>query len=355
MMPTIQEKIGLMIQTGFRGFALDENDPVIVDIGKHHIGWIVLFDYDDVTKTFRRNIRSPEQLKALTQSVRKHFSHLFVVSIDQEGGIVNRLKPAYGFPETYSHKFLGEMNDTDFTYRHASLIAKTLKEHGITLNLAPVLDLALNRENKIIYGKDRCFSDDPEKVTDHARAYIRAHRNHGVLTAVKHFPGHGSSTADTHLGMVDVTGTWSEDEIVPYRTLIKENMLDMVMTTHVFNKNLDPDYPATLSRKIITGILREQLGFEGVVMTDDLQMLAIKDHFGLERAIELALNAGADIINVGNNMEYNEDICGRIVGIMMDLVEKKKISEERIDESFRRLEKLLFSATGHPIFKKSMQ
>jgi beta-N-acetylhexosaminidase len=341
MMATIQEKIGLMIQTGFRGFTLDENDPVIVDIGKHHIGWIVLFDYDDVTKTFRRNIKSPEQLKSLTQLLRGHFSHPFTVSIDQEGGIVNRLKPAYGFPETYSHAYLGEMNDVDFTYRHALLIAKTLKENGISLNLAPVLDLALNKENKIIYGKERCFSNDPEKVTDHARAFIRAHRKLEVLTTVKHFPGHGSSTGDTHLGMVDVTGTWSETELIPYRTLIRENMIDMLMTTHVFNRNLDPDYPATLSQRIITGILREQLGYDGVVMTDDLQMRAIKDHFGLEQSIELALNAGADIINVGNNMDYTADICERIVGIMLDLVDRKKISEERIDESFKRIEKLI--------------
>ncbi len=340
-MATLTEKIGQMIQAGFRGFTIENNNPVVGDIKKYKIGWVVLFDYDDVTKTFRRNIRSPEQLKALTQSLRDYCPHTFIISIDQEGGIVNRLKPAYGFPETYSHKYLGEMNDADFTYRHASLIAKTLKEHGIGLNLAPVLDLALNKENKIIYGKERCFSHDPEKVSGHAREYIRAHRKHGVLTAVKHFPGHGSSTGDTHLGMVDVTDTWSEAELIPYRTLIDENMIDMIMTTHVFNRNLDPDYPATLSRKIITGILRERLGYDGVVMTDDLQMRAIKDHFGLEQSIELALNAGADIINVGNNMEYNEDICERIAGIMTGLVENNKISEDRINESVERIEKLI--------------
>jgi beta-N-acetylhexosaminidase len=341
MSSNLPEKIGQMIQTGFRGFTPDESDPVIDGIRRHRVGWIVLFDYDDVLKMFRRNVRSPRQLRSLTQSLRNHLHHPFAVSIDQEGGIVNRLKPAYGFPETYSHKYLGEMNDPSFTYRHASLIAQTLKENGITLNLAPVLDLGLNRENKIIYGKERCFSDDPEKVAVHAREYIRAHRKHGILTAVKHFPGHGSSADDTHLGMVDVTGTWSETELVPYRILIQENMIDMVMTTHVFNRHLDPDYPATLSKKIITGILRERLGYDGVVMTDDLQMRAIKDHFGPEQAIELALNAGADIINIGNNMEYNEDICERVAGSILNLVESKRISEERIEESLRRIDRLI--------------
>jgi beta-N-acetylhexosaminidase len=341
MSSSLPEKIGQMIQTGFRGFTPDESDPVIVGIRRHRVGWIVLFDYDDVLKMFRRNVRSPRQLRSLTQSLRNHLHHPFAVSIDQEGGIVNRLKPAYGFPETYSHKYLGEMNDPSFTYRHASLIAQTLKESGITLNLAPVLDLAVNKMNKIIYGKERCFSDNPEKVTEHAREYIRAHRKHGILTAVKHFPGHGSSSEDTHLGMVDVTGTWSEAELIPYRILIQEKMIDMIMTTHVFNRHLDPDYPATLSKKIITGILRERLGYDGVVMTDDLQMRAIKDHFGPEQAIELALNAGADIINIGNNMEYNEDICEQVAGSILNLVKSKRISEERIEESLRRIDRLI--------------
>lgn len=340
-MAALTEKIGSMIQTGFRGFTLDKGNPVITDIKKYKIGWIVLFDYDNVTKTYRRNIRSPEQLRALTKALQEHLPHPFHISIDQEGGIVNRLKPAYGFPETYSHKFLGDMNDASFTYRHASQIAKTLKENFISLNLAPVLDLALNRDNKIIYGKERSFSTDPEIVTQHAREYIRAHRKHGILTAVKHFPGHGSSTGDTHLGITDVTDTWIKAELLPYRSLIKEGMIDLVMTTHVFNKRLDPEYPATLSKKILTGILREQLGYEGVIMTDDLQMNAIKDQFGLEQAIELAINAGADIINVGNNMEYREDICERIVDSVLTLVQNKSINNERIDESYRRIKKLL--------------
>ncbi len=330
-----------MIQTGFRGFTLDENDPVIAGIKKHKTGWIVLFDYDDVTGTYKRNIRSPDQLQSLTRSLREHLPHSFHISVDQEGGIVNRLKPAYGFPETYSHKFLGEMIDSSFTFRHASLIAKTLKENGITLNLAPVLDLAVNKENKIIYGKERCFNADPEIVTEHAREYIRAHHNYEILTAVKHFPGHGSSSDDTHLGMVDVTGTWTEAELFPYQQLIQEGMIDMIMTTHVFNKNLDPEYPATLSKNILSGILRDRLGYEGVIMTDDLQMHAIKDHFGLNYAIELALNAGADIINIGNNMEYREDICDTIVNIITGLVRNKKVSEDRINESYSRVQKVL--------------
>jgi beta-N-acetylhexosaminidase len=161
-----------------------------------------------------------------------------------------------------------------------------------------------------------------------------------VKTAVKHFPGHGSSQDDTHLGFVDVTHTWQEIELFPYRNLITEGLVDMVMTTHVFNEYLDNEYPATLSRNILTGILRERLGFNGVVMTDDLQMKAIRDHYGLEHAVELAILAGADVINVGNNMEYWSDSTEKIARIIKSLLNKGTINEKRVDDSYKRIMRL---------------
>jgi beta-N-acetylhexosaminidase len=336
----IKHKIGQMIQTGFRGFTVETGNHIIEDIRKYRVGFVVLFDYDEESKGHRRNIQSPEQLKALTSSLKEIADYPLFITIDQEGGKVNRLKPDYGFPETYSAKYLGEKNDPAYTFTHASVIAGMLFEAGIDLNFAPVLDLALDPSNPIIAGKERSFSADPERVTSHAREYIKAHREKGVKTAVKHFPGHGSSRTDTHLGMVDVTHSWQEIELIPYRTLIAEGFVDMVMTTHVFNERLDHEYPATLSKKILTGILREQLGFDGVVMTDDLQMKAIRDHYGLEHAVELAILAGADIINVGNNMEYQTDSTERIVGIIKSLLNKGIIGERRIDESYERIMRL---------------
>jgi beta-N-acetylhexosaminidase len=158
-----------------------------------------------------------------------------------------------------------------------------------------------------------------------------------VLTALKHFPGHGSALGDSHAGFVDVTDTWSEVELEPFANIIAAGQADTVMTAHVFNANLDPDYPATLSHATITGILREQLGFDGVVYTDDMQMGAIRDNFGYEEAVRLAIGAGVDIIAVGNNLQYDPGIIGQTLDIIRAAVDAGDISEARIDESYARI------------------
>jgi beta-N-acetylhexosaminidase len=338
--PTLDDKLGQMMLLGFRGFELTDDNPIVADLRERHVGTVVLFDYDDVTGTFERNIRTPDQVRSLVRSLHGVAPRPLFVAIDQEGGRVNRLKPEYGFPETLTHRELGMRNDPDFTYEHAELIARTLRDLGINVNLAPVLDLGINKDNPIIYGKHRTFSSDPVIVSQHAEAYIRAHLEQGVQPVVKHFPGHGSSRDDTHLGMVDVTETWSGKELIPYATLIDNGLCDFVMTTHVFNKHLDERYPATLSKNILTGMLRERLGFDGVIITDDLQMKAIRKQYGLEQAVTLALEAGADIINIGNNMEFQPDAGIRVLGIMRDLIGKGVLTEDRITESYDRVMKL---------------
>ncbi len=329
-----------MIQTGFRGLTIEDDNHINEDISRFCVGFVVLFDYDDALGIHHRNISSPEQVHALTSTLKGAADYPLFIAVDQEGGRVNRLKAGYGFPEMLSHRKLGEIDDPEYTYNHAKLIAETIKNAGIDLNLAPVVDLGIDKENPIIYGKERTFSDDPSAVTRHALAYIKAHRETGVATALKHFPGHGSSRHDTHIGMVDVTRTWSESELEPYRKIIDAGMCDMIMTTHVFNQKLDPDFPATLSGNILTGILRERMGYDGVLMTDDLQMHAIRNHFGMDRAIELAILAGADIINIGNNMEYRPDAVREIHETVHRMLDKGIISESRIDESFMRITNL---------------
>lgn len=342
-MKALRENIGMMIQVGFRGLTLDTSNPVIRGIRKHKIGWIVLFDYDEETRSYNRNIASPSQLKELTGSLRRYCQHSICISVDQEGGVVNRLKPEYGFPETYSHRFLGLKDDPVFTYNHASLIARTLQEAGITVNLAPVLDLGINRQNPIIFGKERSFSHDPQVVTTHARQFIRAHQDVGILNAVKHFPGHGSSSTDTHAGFVDVTDTWSETELAPYHVLIQENLCHLIMTSHVFNRRLDSEFPATLSHRILTGLLRTRLRYNGLIMTDDLQMNAIRTFCPLEEAITCAINAGADIINIGNTLEYREFICDEIVEIITRSIEQGKVQKSRIQDAIGRIERIRHS------------
>ena len=336
--PTLREKIGQMVLAGFRGLELKDSDPIMQDLRARNLGAAILFDQDVGDKTLPwRNIQSPAQVKALVASLHDAAQWPLLVSVDQEGGRVNRLKAAYGFPETLSHEELGSRNDPAFTFRHAEIIATTLASLGLNLNLAPVVDLDANPNNPIIKGKRRSFHADPEVVATHAIQYAQSHRKHGVLTCPKHFPGHGSATGDTHLGLVDVTKTWSERELIPFQRMIDAGLVEIIMTAHVFNARLDPERPATLSRRVLQGILRDQLGYGGIIISDDMEMKAIASQFGLESAIQLGIEAGLDMLCFGNNLTFTPDIGEKVIGIILRLVEDSKLSEARIDESYRRI------------------
>jgi beta-N-acetylhexosaminidase len=225
-----------------------------------------------------------------------------LVALDAEGGRVMRLSPRAGFPPSPSHQDLGTADDLGFTEQEARRMGAMLREAGINWNLAPVVDVAINPANPVIVGNGRSFGTDPERVAAQARAFIRGMHAEGLLTSVKHFPGHGSSYTDSHLGFVDVSDTANlEVELAPYRQLLAADAVDSVMTAHVFNRNLDPRYPATLSGATIDGLLRRQLGFSGMVVSDDLRMRAIEQQYGIEEAAVLALNAGVDILVIGDD------------------------------------------------------
>jgi beta-N-acetylhexosaminidase len=333
-------KIGQMLMVGFRGLKVDNEHFIVRDIRERHVGGVVLFDYDVPTRQAVRNIESPSQVKALIASLKSVSASPLVVAIDQEGGIIARLKERHGFPPTVSHKHLGKLNDLEMTHKQATLVAKTLADLGINLNLAPVVDLCINPDNPIIARHERCFSADPLAVTHHALQFIRAHHERGVLCALKHFPGHGSSTEDSHLGLTDVTRTWSRVELDPYIRIIEAGQADAIMTAHVFITKLDDRYPATLSQAAITGILRKELNYDGVVISDDMQMGAIINHYGFEMAVRKAIEAGVDILVFANNSVYEEDVARRAIGVIRELVQAGTISEARIDESYRRIYRL---------------
>ena len=333
-------KIGQMILAGFRGLEVNENHHIIKDIKERHLGGVVLFDYDVPSRSPVRNISSSKQVQTLISTLQAAAAFPLLVSIDQEGGRIQRLKEKFGFPPSLSHYHLGTKNDLALTRNSAGTIAKTLNQLGFNLNFAPVVDLNTNPANPIIGKLERSFSHEPDIVSAHALEYIRAHHSYGVLTTLKHFPGHGSSTGDSHLGLVDVTESWSREELLPYKKIIQSGEIDAAMTAHVFNSHLDPEYPATLSKLIITGILRNELNFDGVVISDDMQMKAIRSHYGFETAIQKAVEAGIDIITIGNNAVYDEDVVKKAVTYLTQLVDKGIISEVRIDESYRRIMKL---------------
>ncbi|MEI7799374.1 MAG: glycoside hydrolase family 3 protein [Opitutaceae bacterium] len=335
---TLREQIGQLLLVGFRGCTPAECSLAAQAIREQHLGSIILFDQEmaDPT-THRRNIESPEQVRALITHLQAQAAHPLLIAIDQEGGRVNRLKPEYGFPGSSSHEELGRLNQPTETYRHAALIARNLATLGINFNLAPVVDLDAHPDNPIIKGKGRSFSGDPAVVARHAAEFVDAHRAHGVLTCAKHFPGHGSATADTHLGLVDITATWHERELTPFQQLISAGRCDAIMSAHVINRHLDPTYPATLSRAVQTGLLRERLGFQGVIISDDIEMKAIASHYGLAQAIPLALEAGVDVLCLGNNLSYDPQIAEKAANIIFRAVESGRLSPERIATSCERV------------------
>ena len=333
-------KIGQMIMVGFRGTTLDEAPGLAGDLKAQRIGGVVLFDYDVPSRSAGRNITSPRQLRDLTRDLQQNAPIPLFVAIDEEGGRVSRLKAKYGFPESVSAASLGRLGDADSTFRAALATAKTLEKAGINLNFAPVVDLDINPANPVIGSLERSFSSDPATATSQAEAVVKAMHSQNIVTALKHFPGHGSSTGDTHKDFTDVTRTWKSIELEPYRRLVAHGYDDFVMTAHVYNAKLDSLYPATLSHRIVTGLLRDSLGFKGAVVSDDMQMQAIAAHYDLETAIGLAIGAGVDILLFANNSVYDPDIAEKAVAIVRELVRKGSVKPERIDRSYRRIMKL---------------
>jgi beta-N-acetylhexosaminidase len=166
---------------------------------------------------------------------------------------------------------------------------------------------------------------------------IRAHRQCGVGCCLKHFPGHGSSRGDSHLGFTDVSDTWEARELEPFREIIARGQADAIMTAHIFNRRLDPELPATLSRKTIHGVLRQELGFAGAVISDDLDMKAISDETDREKALELALNAGNDILLIANNLAYDDRVAARTHDLILGLVERGRVGAARVEEACGRV------------------
>lgn len=332
--------IGQLFIIGFKGNTLSDSDVIYQDIQKRSLGGVILFDRHLATKSTTNNITSQVQLASLTRQLQEASATKLFIAVDQEGGKVNRFRQEFGFQQTSSAATLGATTDTNLTEKHASQTAMMLKSSGINLNLAPVVDLNSNNQNPIIGLVDRSFSADFNTVTQHASAWINEHRKAGIGCCLKHFPGHGSSDKDSHLGFVDITESWKESELEPYKQLIEMSLVDAVMVGHLYNKNIDSDFPATLSEKTITGILREKLKFEGAVISDDLQMKAITEKYGLAEACIAAINAGVDLIIIGNNLEYDPDMYTTLYNAVVEAVDNGTISENTIRGAHKRVQRL---------------
>ena len=246
---------------------------------------------------FTRNIQTAEGLRKLTDDLRDLSQVAPIITIDQEGGRVSRLKAIGNEPPGASQ--FRALNDAALVRRHGELTARLLRLFGFNLDLCPVLDLCLNGDETVDNSlRGRCYGEDVEQVVRLAGAFNTALRAGGVATCGKHFPGYTAARSDAHHELPIINRTRAQldaVELAPYRALGGE--LDSVMVCHAHYPCLDPEQPlpASLSRQVITGLLREELGFQGLVTTDDLDMGAILNGYGLEETLHLALAAGADL------------------------------------------------------------
>lgn len=322
-------KIGQMILIGVPGISVDS--MVLKEIREGKAGSIIFFEKNIANKN------SFAQLKKMAWTYNSVAPTPLFISIDQEGGKVNRLKEKYGFPKSLSAAAMSKSIDSVRYYGETT--ASILAGLGINVNFAPVVDLSTNPDNTVIAKVERAFSANPDTVALFSMEFIKAHRKLGIVTVLKHFPGHGSSKEDTHFGIADVTKTWERKELKPYQLLIDSGYVDAIMTAHIVNKNLDEkDLPGTLSIRMLDSLLRKTLKFDGVVFSDDMQMHAITKHYGLEEAIKLAVNAGVDILTFSNNIQGSEDrTVDKVHAVIRKFVQEGTIPAARIDQSYQRI------------------
>jgi beta-N-acetylhexosaminidase len=327
-----------MVLVGFRGMTPREAEPTLRQIRAGRVGAVVLFDVDSHTGG-PRNIQSPEQLKELVAAIKDAGPIAPLVTVDAEGGFFTKLKTQYGFPLTAAARDMGERNDLAYTRSNAEVIAEMLAEAGIDMNLAPVVDV-MNPANWQASRGGRSISKDSAVVIAHAREFILTHRDCGVLTALKHFPGMGGVMQPYFPDRGEIIEDWSPTELEAFRVLIAEGLADAVLTTRQSFPQLDPNYPACLSTKIVQGILRSDLGFDGVVISDPIEMQAIWDRVGFAAGTVLAVNAGIDLVlmcNQSSVVPYSDDRAEEVVGVITAAVERGEIAESRVDEACGRI------------------
>jgi beta-N-acetylhexosaminidase len=332
---SLDMKIGQMILIGMPKAEVDS--AVLNDVRKGKVGALIYFE-----KNVPKSTSSFAALKKMSWTYQKAARIPLFICIDQEGGKVNRLKEKYGFTKSITAAAIGRSKSLDSARFYGEATAATLAGVGINVNFAPCVDVAVNPSNPVIVKFERSYSANEDSVALFAKEVIKAHRKYGIVTSLKHFPGHGSSKDDTHFGLADVTNTWSQRELKPYKTLLDSGYVDAVMTSHIVNKNLDKKgLPGTLSKAIIDSLLRRKIGFNGVVFSDDMQMQAITSHYGFEEAIKLAVNAGVDIMCFSNNIQGNEiRTVDKVHSIIKKYVASGEISKSRIEESFKRIMEL---------------
>ncbi len=331
---TLEQMAGQMIVVGFEGDGPGDAGvkAVAAELAAGRLGGVMYL---------KKNVASLATVREMNAMFRAASPELPpFITLDQEGGAVERLTKDVGFNEIANAATIAARNSPEEAEVIYARMAQAIAEQGFSVNFGPVADLNTNPDNQIIARFGRAFSADPEVVTAYDAAFIRAHRAAGLVTALKHFPGHGSSTADSHEGFVDITETWDPVELEPYAALIDEGMADMVMVGHLYHADFadqDGETPSSLSPRWIDGVLRDELGFDGVVISDDLEMGAIREHFTLEETVTRAVRAGMDILLFSNTADYRSGLSREVLDILVAEAEADPAFAARIEESYQRI------------------
>ncbi len=329
---SLDQMAGQMIVIGFTGDDVTDKSVVALtkEIAAGDLGGVMFL---------KTNVKNRKAVTAINAALLGASPNLPpFITIDQEGGLVERLTSAVGFTEVPDAATIAKKDTPTEARDIYGGLAQGVKDWGFNVNFAPVVDLAVNPDNQVIAKFGRAYGKTGDVVARYAAEVIAAHHDAGLLTSLKHFPGHGSSTADSHEGFVDITRTWRDAELDPYRELIAGGYEDFVMVGHLIDTKVDPSgLPSSLSKPWIDGVLRQKLGFKGVVISDDLQMGAIRDHFGLRDTVIKAVTAGVDVLLFSNTVKPRISLGDEVRAILVAGAEADPAFKARIEESYARI------------------
>lgn len=321
MTAAIERQAARLLTVGFAGQEVDADLRRLLARG---VGGVILFG---------RNVAGPEQVAALVAEIKRCASRPLFVGVDQEGGVVARLRQ--GFTRVPSMRALGAHGDAELAEKVGRLLGRELRAVGIDVDYAPVLDVDTNPANPVI--GNRSFSREARTVAQLGVALARGLEAEGVASCGKHFPGHGDTSQDSHLDLPRLAHPMErleEVELVPFRAAVGAR-LAALMTAHVVFDAVDPVYPATMSSAVLQGILRQRLGYEGLIVSDDLEMKAIADHYGCREAARLGLLAGVDSFLCC----HSPDVADGVVEALVREVGSSQTARERLDQAAGRVER----------------
>ncbi len=326
------KQIGQMLVVGFRGTEIDSESPIVRDIKERNLGGVILYSYDYLTHSYKRNIESPDQLLQLNSALVGYSINPPFISVEHDGSEHSALHNLY--PDIENIFKQNSFSDTLKLRNNSRRFAQEFMVVGINTNLHPRLDLKTKESSTAAL-----ISSDPQKVTEISNLILDEYDTEKLLSVPKYFPGYSSDYHPTD-SSDNVSEVWSERFLAPYKNLFEQRTIRAIQVSHATNANIDSTWPGTFSYSTVSGLLRDSLGFDGVVFSDDLQKPIITSNYDLETTILQSLNAGVDVLVFGNNHEYDPEIASKAIQIIQKLLNEGKIQPETIQQALERIDQL---------------